>query len=111
MTSIPDNEAEYWLLDRNGVPAALVDADQIERDGKRLAFGMASKAGDADAAYELLVETLRTLPVEHLNFVLGAALRITHEAILTPLLLGSGQPGLTMMAAIRHTLDVDQTSS
>lgn len=109
----PGDGSEYWLLDRNGVPAALIDADKIQHEGNLLAFRLAvASPKGGDEAYDVLVEAVRTLDVETQHYVLTAALRILCEAIVGPMLMTADQLGLPIMPAIRQSLaDLENKTS
>lgn len=78
-----DNDI-YMIVGDDGEPLGMVDMDEIQTEGTRLAFAMAAVSNDPDALDRVQAAFLDRVGVASFHYVVASALRVMTEHILSP---------------------------
>lgn len=79
-----DNNSTHLVVDDNGLPVGIFDADQITDEGTRFAFALAAVCDDPDALQRVQAETLARVGTASFGYVAASALGVMTEHILSP---------------------------
>lgn len=94
----------HIIVDDFGLPTAVADMGQIERDATLLAYRMAARCENPLAMNELACSEVVRIGEDGFGYVAAAALRILAEHILAPTLEVSRQLGVDLTPGLYAAL-------
>lgn len=79
-----DDNSTHLVVDDNGLPIGIFDADMITDEGTRFAFALAAACDEPDAVQRIQAETLARVGTASFGYVAASALSVMVEHILSP---------------------------
>jgi len=83
------------ITDENGIPAGVMDPEQLQNEGAELAFQLAEHCGDEPHTQALIHQMYQQYGPQGIRYVLIAAVRVLNDGILASIIDGLEKQGVT----------------